>query len=284
MITTGVWLLLAASPIAAGPVPVPDFHSAEGFGANAPSGRGGKVLLIATVEDYQPGSKAQPIPGSSGAAVETEGPRIIVFRVWGVIDLRAPLEITKPFITIAGQTAPGGGVCLRRFGCKIETHDVIIRHLRFRPGDAAKKQLDALSVYKSQNVIIDHRLARSSTDECFSVTGEGCADVTVQWCLITESLNESVHAKGSHGYDSQNEVGGWPKYDSTVPPRDSDNDAMPDDWEPSHHLDPIERNAYGGDLIRITTTLKCTSTAPPRRGSQSRERFVTALRAHPHGK
>ncbi len=121
----------------------------------------------------------------------------------GIIELSSTLEITEPFLTLAGQSAPGDGICLRGHGVVVaNTHDVIIRYLRVRPGDIAKKETDALSVYKSQNVIIDHCSASWGTDETISVTGEGTSEVTVQWCMITESLNHSVHSKGAHGYGS----------------------------------------------------------------------------------
>ena len=105
-------------------------------------------------------------------------------------------------LTIAGQTAPGDGICLTNYGTQIEADDVIVRHVRFRPGDSVGKEMDALAVYQCRNVILDHCSASWSIDETLSVTGEGCGDVTVQWCFITESLDQSVHAKGTHGYGS----------------------------------------------------------------------------------
>jgi hypothetical protein len=191
--------MIVLETVSAGPLAFP---GAEGFGAHATGGRAGRVYAVTTLEDYDPKKKQKPIVGSLRAAVSTSGPRTIVFRVSGVIELKAPLVITEPRLTIAGQTAPGGGVCLKNFGCQIQADDVIVRHVRFRPGDEAGKENDALSVYKCRNVIIDHCSASWSVDETLSVTGEGCGNVTVQWCLITESLNESVHHKGSHGYGS----------------------------------------------------------------------------------
>jgi pectate lyase len=127
----------------------------------------------------------------------------VVFRVGGLLALKAPLRITEPYLTIAGQTAPGDGICLRNYDVAVtNSHDIVIRHLRVRPGDVSRKELDGLSVYRSRDVILDHCSVSWSTDETLSVTGEGCGNVTVQWCMITESLNESVHQKGSHGYGS----------------------------------------------------------------------------------
>lgn len=194
-----VCALLPCGAVAADAVPA--FPGAEGFGANVRGGRGGKVLLVTTLEDYQPGG-GRTIPGSLRAAIDTDGPRTVVFRVSGVIDLKAGLTIRKPFITIAGQSAPGDGICLRGYGVQVRADEVIMRHIRCRPGDIAAKELDALSVYLAKNVIIDHCSASWSVDETLSVTGAGCTNVTVGWCLITESLNRSKHDKGEHGYGS----------------------------------------------------------------------------------
>jgi pectate lyase len=181
------------------------FPGAEGFGRHSLGGRGGRTLFVTNLSDYNPKSSAKknaPIEGSLRWALAQSGPRTIVFRTSGVIHLVAPLKITEPRVTISGQTAPGDGICLADFGTQIEADDVILRHLRFRPGDAVGKEMDALAVYQCRNVIIDHCSASWSIDETLSVTGEGCGDVTVQWCFITESLDQSVHAKGKHGYGS----------------------------------------------------------------------------------
>lgn len=193
--------LLAREPTAAD-MARPAFPGAEGFGATTPGGRGGKVYVVTTLEDYKP-RKEQPIPGSLRAACEAQGPRIVVFNVGGLITLKDHLRITEPFLTIAGQTAPGDGICLKDYDFAVrDTHDVVVRHLRVRPGDNAHEALDAVSVYQSQNIVLDHCSASWSIDETLSVTGEGCHNVTIQWCFITESLNKSVHHKGEHGYGS----------------------------------------------------------------------------------
>lgn len=186
------------------------FPSAEGFGAYSKGGRGGKVLFVTNLLDYSKGMKV--IPGSLRAAVEEQGPRTVIFRVGGTIPLRSPLNIRQPFITIAGQTAPGGGICLRNFGINISTTDVNIRFLRIRPGDTIGKikekegrkwDTDALSINKgSKRVIIDHCSMSWANDEVCSVSGEGIRDITIQWSFITESLNDSTHEKGPHGYGS----------------------------------------------------------------------------------
>lgn len=168
------------------------FPGAEGFGALTPGGRGGKVFLVTNLNDSGPGSLRE--------ACEAEGARIVVFRVSGIIELESTLRIRNPFLTLAGQTAPGSGICLKNYSCVISTHDVVVRYLRFRPGDGAQKEMDALCVTEAYNVVIDHCSTSWGIDETLSVTNS--RDVTVQWCMITESLNDSYHSKGEHGYGS----------------------------------------------------------------------------------
>ncbi len=173
---------------------LPAFPGAEGFGATTPGGRGGKVLVVRNLNDSGPGSLRE--------AVETKGPRIVVFAVSGLIDLKSEVRVTEPWLTIAGQSAPGEGVCLRGAGIAVNSHDVVIRYLRSRPGDILGKEVDAIGIGgDSYNVVIDHCSASWSVDEALSPSG-GIRDVTVQWCLIGESLRKSVHSKGEHGYGS----------------------------------------------------------------------------------
>jgi pectate lyase len=194
---------LASSLLAAESI-VPAFPGAEGFGANAQGGRGGKVIFVENLYDSG--------PGSLRAAIEAKGPRYILFKVSGVIELEKPLDCRRPFCTIAGQSAPGDGVCLKNHEFVIRTHDVVVRHLRFRPGDEPAKELkekgktfqpDAVTVgAPSRDVILDHCSASWSTDETCTVSGPGITGVTIQWCIISESLNEGAHQKGPHGYGS----------------------------------------------------------------------------------
>lgn len=173
---------------------LPAFPGAEGFGANTPGGRGGRVIAVTSLADSG--------DGTLRAAVEAAGPRIIVFRVGGLIDLVRPLRVTEPFVTIAGQTAPGDGICLRGSELGIQTHDVIVRHLRSRPGDILGAEVDAVNIGgASHDVILDHVSATWSVDEALSPSG-AIRNITVQWCLIGESLRNSVHKKGEHGYGS----------------------------------------------------------------------------------
>lgn len=173
---------------------LPAFPGAEGFGAQTPGGRGGKVLFVTNLEDSGPGSLRE--------ACGTDGARIIIFRVSGTIALKSNLTVNKPYLTIAGQTAPGEGICLRDATFGIATHDVVVRHLRSRLGDETRREADAFDVLNgARNVILDHISASWSIDETLSLSGNN-QNITVQWCLIGESLRESQHAKGPHGYGS----------------------------------------------------------------------------------
>jgi len=184
------------------------FPTAEGFGAYACGGRGGRVIFVTNLADYDPELESS-IPGSFRAACLEKGPRIVLFNVSGTIELKATLEISEPYLTIAGQTAPGDGICIKNFTTIFQnTHDIIVRYMRFRPGDQLGRELqesncsnhetDAMSVNRSSDVIFDHCSASWANDEVSSITR--CDKVTVQWCFITESLHDSTHHKGPHGY------------------------------------------------------------------------------------
>ena len=172
------------------------FPGAEGFGAYTKGGRGGEVFYVTNLNNEGPGSLRY--------AVEQTGPRTVVFAVSGIIDLTAQLLIENPYITIAGQTAPGDGICLRGETLRIEADQVIIRYLRVRLGDGmhGKGSLqgkDAISISSGKNIIIDHCSASWSLDEVLSAScREPVLDsVTVQWCFITEALNPDKHGYGS---------------------------------------------------------------------------------------
>lgn len=170
------------------------FPGAEGFGAFTPGGRGGRVFRITTLEDYL--HKERPIPGSLREAVSAKEPRVVVFAVSGTIHLKERLRIQSPFLTIAGQSAPGDGICLADEGTACTTHDIVLRHLRFRRGDAAGDEGDALWFRNAQNVIVDHCSMSWGLDENFSFT-KSTADISAQWCIISEGLNPKHHGYGS---------------------------------------------------------------------------------------
>ncbi|MEQ1751253.1 MAG: pectate lyase [Prosthecobacter sp.] len=168
---------------------LPAFPGAEGAGKWSLGGRGGRLIEVTNLHDDG--------PGSLRVALDAREPRTVIFRVSGTIELTKPLRILHPFITVAGQTAPGDGICLKGFDLQIgTTHDVIVRHLRCRPGDKTSQpgEIDALTIWDAQNVIVDHCSATWSTDECLSVTRDSDR-ITVQHCLIAEALTS--HGLGS---------------------------------------------------------------------------------------
>jgi pectate lyase len=181
------------SALASAPSSLPAFPGAEGCGSFTPGGRGGTVYEVTTLEDSGPGSLRDAV---------SQGNRTIVFRISGTIELKRPLRVAQPFITIAGQTAPGDGICLRNCAFQISTHDVIVRFIRSRMGDASRQEDDSISILNGcKDVILDHCSATWSVDEGLSTSGND-SDITVQWCLIAEALAGSIHSKGAHGYGS----------------------------------------------------------------------------------
>ncbi|WP_346857806.1 pectate lyase [uncultured Draconibacterium sp.] len=166
------------------------FPTAEGYGKYTVGGRGGEVFEVTNLNDSG--------EGSLRAAVDASGPRTVVFQVSGNIELESPITIRNPFITIAGQTAPGDGICLKNHPLNIDADQVIVRYIRVRPGDVSGNDYDAISSRYTKHVILDHLSASWSIDECVSVYH--CDSITIQWCLIAESLYGSNHIKGHHGF------------------------------------------------------------------------------------
>jgi pectate lyase len=190
------------------------FPGAQGWAAQTPGGRGGQIVRVTTLDAEGPGSFRE--------AVDAKGPRIVVFEVGGVIDLGGKtLTIREPFLTIAGQTAPSPGITFIRGGIDIATHDVIVRHIRVRPGEAGfpKKSgndFDSISTQGiSYNIIIDHNSLTWGTDENLSASGPRFVgntpdewragtsrNITFSNNIIAESLSYSTHAKIEHSKGS----------------------------------------------------------------------------------
>lgn len=166
------------------------FPEAEGYGRFAIGGRGGKVYEVTNLNDSGPGSLRE--------AVEASGPRTVVFRVGGLIELKSKLVIHNPYITVAGQTAPGDGICVKNytFGC-IGTHDVVMRHVRIRVGDETGTTNDGCGARGSDHMMFDHCSISWSIDEGFS--SREAKNITVQRCLIAEALNIADHKKYQPG-------------------------------------------------------------------------------------
>ncbi|MEV5499897.1 Ig-like domain-containing protein [Nonomuraea fuscirosea] len=167
---------------------IPAFPGAEGAGMYTTGGRGGAVYEVTTLDDDGPGSLRAACAKSDGT---------IVFRVAGTIKLKGGLDVTGSNLTIAGQTAPGHGITVTGNETQIKGDNIILRHLRFRGGDELGTPIDTFGARGVRDLVIDHCSFSWGVDECCSVYGN--TNVTVQWCVISEGLTNSVHDKGRHG-------------------------------------------------------------------------------------
>ncbi|MDM1293627.1 polysaccharide lyase [Sphingobacterium sp. N143] len=182
---------------------IPAFPEAEGGGKFTFGGRGGKVYVVTSLEDNGPGTLRE--------ACEKGGPRIIVFNVSGIIRLKTPLIIRAPYISIEGQSAPGDGICVAGESVWLNTHDVLIRHMRFRRGETyVGRRDDAIGGNPVGNIMIDHVSASWGLDENMSMyrhmyndsTGKaeekrGTVNITIQNSIFSEALDTWNHAFGS---------------------------------------------------------------------------------------
>jgi pectate lyase len=168
------------------------FPGAEGYGRFAKGGRGGDVYHVENLNDAGPGSLRDGIDSA-------QGPRTIVFSVSGTIELKSRLLIEKPYLTIAGQTAPGDGITLKDYNIHLRnTSHIIIRYMRLRLGDQNKgdEAPDVITADYCDNLILDHISASWGIDGIHDT--RGCSNYTIQWCILSESLHDSIHPKGPH--------------------------------------------------------------------------------------
>ncbi len=177
---------------------LPVFPCAEGFGVDTPAGRGGAIIAVTSLSDAGPGTLRE--------ALQTPGGRVVVFECAGQIHLASNIEISQPFVTVAGQTAPAPGITLRDAGLNIVTHDVLVQHIAVRVGDQSEgpppDARDGISVYPGNEgayrVVVDHCSVSWAVDEDMSHWGKGVHDVTFRNCLAGEGLSHSIHPKGEH--------------------------------------------------------------------------------------
>jgi hypothetical protein len=182
---------------------IPAFPGAEGGGAFTPGGRGGKIFVVTSLEDSGKGTFRE--------ACEAVGARTIVFNVSGIIQLKKRISMRAPYVTIAGQTAPGDGICIAGETLEIDTHDVIIRHVRFRRGATeVTRRDDALGGNPIGNIIVDHCSVSWGLDENISLYRHQfqandkskleklpACNITIQNTISSEGLDTYNHAFGS---------------------------------------------------------------------------------------
>ena len=193
--------LIVALPCVSQNEEVIAFPGAEGWGRHATGGRGGRIVFVTNTDDYT--SSETPIEGSFRAAMHSEGndPITVIFRTSGRIDLKEVLKVTRGNITIAGQSAPGEGICLSGRRIYFSGENYIIRYLRFRSGDGNASNESSLDIENARNVIVDHCSMSWSVEE--NVTMYDNKYTTMQWCILSEPLYKSCHNKGNRGYGAQ---------------------------------------------------------------------------------
>lgn len=177
----------------------PAFPGAEGFGKYATGGRGGKVIAVTNLNDSGEGSFRWALEQFPGEALT------VIFRVSGIIELQSKIQIKRSNLTIAGQTAPGDGICLKNqslilngASSKGNHGNIIIRYIRSRPGGTLKTGLYGFDMENCHDVIVDHCSFSWANEECAAMYDT--KNVTVQWCIVSEGLYEAGHMKGHRSY------------------------------------------------------------------------------------
>ena len=170
----------------------------EGGGASVTGGDGGAVYRVTRLDDALDPNTGRAMAGTLRYAVTQTGVRRVLFMVAGTIHLNSELRIKTGGLTIDGQSAPGDGICIADYPLVINADNVIVRFIRVRLGDVSNTESDAVSVNNSTGVVLDHLSCSWSVDECVSCYGN--TDFTMQYCIVSESLRNSVHGKGNHGY------------------------------------------------------------------------------------
>jgi hypothetical protein len=181
---------------------LPAFPGAEGFGKFTSGGRGGKVVYVTNLNDA-PTASGPDYEGSLRQALSTPGvePITVVFRCGGVIWLAGAINIVRSDVTIAGQTAMGDGICIANYGMNISGSNIVVRHVRFRVGDEINQNNPALNFSNGQRAIFDHCSFSWSVEENVNITDVD--SISLQWCINSESLFNSVHTKGARAYAAQ---------------------------------------------------------------------------------
>ena len=231
-------------------------HHIEGGGAAVTGGDGGTVYRVSRLDDEKDPNTGLPMAGTLRYAVNQVGARRVLFTVSGTIHLDSELRIKNGSITIDGQSAPGDGICLADYPLVINATNVIVRFIRVRLGDVSNTESDAVSVNDATGVVLDHLSCSWSVDECVSCYGN--TNFTMQYCIVSESLRNSIHDKGQHGY-----AGIWGGTNASfhhnlLAHHDSRNPRFDHDYVDATHIGPIDfvnnvvynwkgNSAYGGE-------------------------------------
>ena len=228
----------------------------EGGGAAVTGGDGGTVYRVSRLDDAFDPNTGRPMNGTLRYAVSQIGARRVVFSQSGTIHLTRELRIQNSNLTIDGQSAPGDGICIADYPLVINADNVIVRFIRVRLGDVSNTESDAVSVNKSTGVVLDHLSCSWSVDECVSCYGN--TNFTMQYCIVSESLKNSIHGKGSHGYGGIWGGTNASFHHNLLAHHDSRNPRFDHDYVDAAHAGPIDyvnnvvynwggNSAYGGE-------------------------------------